>query len=153
MTRSRLLIAALVLICFSCGPIRQPKSSDIVGVYKITAESLETLIGKGYKNIPLISVIIEQNGTMHLENIPDCVFTLVGEGHGRYLTRAARWRCCNEPTFFTLFDGLPLWLEIDGFLYGNLNLKHRTPPYSLNFVIGDPDSGEEVVLEKMPHLL
>jgi hypothetical protein len=36
---------------------------------------------------------------------------------------------------------------------GTIRLKHRFPPYSLNFGIGDPDSDEAVVLEKEGYLL
>jgi len=150
--RRWLLIVLLVASSLSCGPIKQPKPSDLIGVYKIDSKSRETLTKKGYKNIPPIVVMIEHNGTIRLENIPDCVFGSFGESHGKFLSHTARWKCCDEATFFTLWDGLPLWIEMeDGSMFGTLILKGRNSPYSLNFLIGDPDNGEAVVLEREPH--
>src|SRR5258708_26629691 len=91
-----LLIACFAVSSLSCGPTKQPKPDELIGFYRITSDSLKYLTPKGYKDIPPIAISIESNGTIRLENIPDCVFDLSGESRGKFLTRTARWKCCAE---------------------------------------------------------
>ncbi len=89
---------------------------------------------------------------MRLESIPDCVFDDFGESHGKFVSRSARWRCCEEPTIWSRLEGLMLWIEVDGSAaaFGLLKIKGIRPPYSLHLIVGDPDRGETVVFEREP---
>jgi hypothetical protein len=109
------LIAACVFFCLGCGPVSKPKPNDLVGIYKITAKTRQFLNEKGYKNVSSsVYIVIESQGSMRLESIPDCVFDDFGESHGKFVSRSARWRCCEEPTIWSRLEGLMLWIELDG---------------------------------------
>ncbi len=147
------LIAACVFFCLGCGPVSKPKPNDLVGIYKITAKTRQFLNEKGYKNVSSsVYIVIESQGSMRLESIPDCVFDDFGESHGKFVSRSARWRCCEEPTIWSRLEGLMLWIEVDGSAaaFGLLKIKGIRPPYSLHLIVGDPDRGETVVFEREP---
>jgi hypothetical protein len=139
------------LVCFGCGPVFKPKPNDLVGIYRVTEQTRKFLNKKGYKNLPAsVSIAIESQGTMALENIPDCVFDNFGEPHGKFFTRSARWKCCEESTIWSRMEGLTLWIEIDGTAasFGFLKIKGIRPPHLLHLTVGDPDKWETVVFEK-----
>lgn len=148
------LIPVAVFFALGCGPLTKPKAEDLVGSYTVTVTSREYLKNKGYRNVPdLISIIVEKGERMRLENIPDCVFNDFGQANGTFVTRAATWDCCQKPDFWSRLEGLTFWIEIDGMnaKFGLLKIGGIKPPYSLHFLVGDPDNNEKLMFEKKPH--
>jgi hypothetical protein len=148
------LIPVTVVLAFVCGPLTKPKAEDLIGSYTITDTAREYLKKKGYKSISgHISIIVENGGGMRLENIPDCVFNDFGQAKGTFVTRTAKWDCCQEPNIWTRLEGLTFWIEIAGMnaKFGLRRIGGIKPPYSLHFLVGDPDNNEKLLFEKKSH--
>lgn len=155
-------IVSFVVMCSGCqfDPHAQlyttakPQPADVVGTYRLTRQTVTpdglaalkgrpcvvelrddgTFVARG---VPLMTVdgatpdffsrLVSASGTWHLDGVGS-----VGSGRGSSQTR---WG--------VTFDSEPAKVMSAG-------LTGQRPPYGLIFTLGDPDSGDALILEKAP---
>lgn len=150
----RLAIALTALLALAgCNPVpnEKPEVSTLVGTYQISSESKKFLEQeKAYRSIPDSQVTLRGDGTASVNSLPDCYVNGFGDGSGQYLNGQGRWKIeQTDPGYgvtLTIAEGGTMKA---GIYHGSsILIKHRAPPFTLEFGIGDPDQDEYIVYEK-----
>ena len=123
----------------------EPKAEDLVGVY-VPDKATARFIAEHYPAIGT-SIVLSADGTIVLQNIPDCWKTLFGTFEGGFDSGTGRWKIQKHQEWWVL--GVDIWT--DGFssrehahigLTTEIFLVGEKPPYIIHLTIGDPDAGQ-----------
>lgn len=143
-----------MLLVYSCdrSPGELPSIEDMAGTYYLSEESRGFLLNsKGYKSIPKSEITLGENGFVTIAGLPDCYTSSFGEGGGKYLSGRGKWEL--EP--LSRGYGVTLTIEEGGSMKrgiyhgGSIEIIGKRAPYSLEFGIGDPDSGQSIAYERI----
>lgn len=127
----------------------EPKTADIAGTYVLDELYLPSEVGESR---PDIRVSLHADGTFAATNVPPSrmdtpdakFFTSLVSGTGKW----------EKDTTGTLDPGNKrIWgvkLRTPDNRFSSANLTGDKPPYGLIFTLGDPDSGDAVILKKQP---
>jgi hypothetical protein len=128
--------------------VREPRPAAVAGSYQLTRESREFLtLRRTYGSIPDAALDLRSDGTLVVANVPDCAVNLSGDSGGRFLSGRGTWQIRKA------YMGYEVWWTIapggslpeGGYTTA---LRRRSPPYELELMVGDPDSGERVRYER-----
>lgn len=136
------LVALLVIGGCISGPKDKPEIGSLVGTYELSVESKNFLLkDKNYNSIPSSQVILRQNGNASVSALPDCYVNNFGDGSGLCLSGEGRWETETTDSGYgvTLTIGKVGSLKAGIYHGSSILIKHRAPPFALEFSIGDPD--------------
>lgn len=127
-----------------------PEPKDLAGVYYPTKRSVRFIKRAKYSSIPEISIMLHENGSFEMKNIPDMWLNKFGKAKGNFDSAAGTWELdCREygrikhwgiVLDFTDVTAITSRTTDHGFYYSMLSLKNQKPPYIIHMIIGDPDN-------------
>jgi hypothetical protein len=120
----------------------KPEARDVVGVYRLTKSSEEWLRSqKQYAAIPDSRILLRSDSTVEIQNLPDCADDAAGQSRGKFLSARGKWQVSKHSPGYGI-DLEDIAGSMRGGVYvGWIALRRRTPPYELELIVGDPDSG------------
>jgi len=128
----------------------KPDEKDIVGVWVANARSAEWLKGKGYAVAASPALELRADGTFTMEHMPDCWRVFFDrEREGLLESGAGTWQIGRHQEWWVVeltFDRPP-WFS-GGSYSTRFHLRRQTPPYLLHIIVGDPDAGDGIVMER-----
>lgn len=135
---------------------KQPRITDLVGVWQPTPDSIADMTTRGRYKISTHQLILCSDGTFSMINMPDCVFSGWSSGwdesKGKFKSGHGNWRIS-----LLEYDGRKVW-DVD-FTFttkgiGELpsiaepTLIGQGNPYLLHFGFGDLDFSDAVNFQK-----
>jgi hypothetical protein len=141
----RMGATALALVVVGCDQIAisPPETAGLVGTYRLTESGKRYLLQeKHYTSIPDSAVEMDADQSIRITNLPDCLTNGFGDPSGRFLLGEGRWELRKGFVGYGL-DVVIRSGTLPHFAYGGpwIHLRRRSPPYELEFTVGDPDSG------------
>lgn len=132
----------------------RPQPADVVGTYRLTRQTVTPDGLAALKGRPCV-VELRDDGTFVAGNVP--LATVAGatpDFFSRLVSTSGTWRVdgigavassrqSSETHWGVVFDAGPTRMMSAG-------LTGQKPPYGLIFTLGDPDSGDALILEKAP---
>jgi hypothetical protein len=121
----------------------EPDRPKIVGTWVPDEATLEDLRGRGGYDVSVpIQLILRDDGDLEMVNMPDWWVNESGKSYKGLSSTSGRWRLAGGPNHWAV--GLSCFGK-----YIPVNLvehKFRSKPrYYIQFFLGDPDSGEEMI--------
>jgi hypothetical protein len=143
------VLALIVGFVAACDQVlvRQPARVDLAGVYTLTSGAREFLINeKGYpRALTEATIELRSDGHIVLSNVPDCAVDGFGEPRGRFLTGRGTWTVEKASLGYDLTLDIAAGDSVPPSRYlGWVVIRRRSPPYELEMMVGDPDSGERI---------
>ena len=121
----------------------EPDRAEIVGTWVPDPATVEDMGGRGGYDVTVpTSLILRVDGTFEMVNMPDWWNSGVGRSYKGFSSTSGRWDLRHDRGHWsvglTYFGGT-----------GSVNLvEHRfrdKPRYYIEFILGDPDSGEAMI--------
>jgi hypothetical protein len=146
---------AIVLGCAGAGalsqdevrhPTNQPAVADLVGHYQPTAATKELITSQGHYPARDISIVLERNGTLRFQNIPDWWQEGHGKSGGKFDSWTGTWEVAKHDHGWW---ELSVLLSNPGGVATHVDLIGQHAPYRLALVVGDPDAGREMQFERV----
>ena len=154
----------------------KPDAKGIPGVYVMTPSTLKMVRGQMHYPAIETTLVLKNDNTFELKNMPDCWAAVSGTPNGRFDHGKGEWRIqerkMNEKLIWWEIDlnfenslgitSVKPWdyeiTEQDGTVkvidgrtqrYGHsANLINQASPYVVRFTLGDPDSGVRLEFER-----
>lgn len=116
-----------------------PTDNELCGVYELNNGSKQFLINHGY-NIDNSRLELIADKQYHFYKLPDNVLDGFGRSNGKTIDQSGKWNiyCPN---------GSDCQIEMEHTAFGDIGLKNNR--LSILITIGDPDSREGIVYEKV----
>jgi hypothetical protein len=86
-------------------------------------------------------LIFHANGDFELVNMPDWWSDGYGQSHGGFRSSAGTWKLARAADYWKIELSLPETIA-------QLKLLGQKPPYRMEAVLGDPDTGESMFFVK-----
>ena len=156
-----------LFVLTSCGRPSLPKTEDIVGRYEPSPATAQLLLRMGYRTNEL-SLTLNPDLSFAMINFPDIWLDFSrSKFFGRHLENPGyysgqgQWDVSNDTGGFFCyinvkfdkrehFSAVTAKTENDIVSVNLIEFRNRKRPYTLHFVVGDPDSGEGLELTKTP---
>ncbi len=154
----RSCLLSLLLFAAGCDSYTKvrPKQADVAGVYRPTTRTDQFLRArKGYAERDTY-VTLARDQSCKISNMPDLWLDGFGESRGGFDSYKGTWRLTKHTNGWGVYLRLS-WIggaskgqkDRESILvYDRMMLAGERPPYRLQFIIGDPDSGESLEFEK-----
>jgi hypothetical protein len=144
-------VLLLALMSFSCTvwhrrpPLTtaEPNRAVFVGTWLPDASTLKDLHSKGgYASSVKTSLVLRNDGTFELSNMPDWWSTPTSESHGKFDHYSGNWSISQRNSH--------LWqlTLVSTEVARVVDLFDQTSPYRIAFRIGDPDNNQWMIFEK-----
>jgi len=147
------LIAVLVLVSMSlnCNVLLKrppfttvpPNKADLVGTWVPDASTLKEMSSKGgYDSSVKTALVLRNDGTFELSNMPDWWNTAFSESNSKFNQYSGRWSISQHDSQF--------WhLTLEWTVAARVvDLFGQHPPHQIAFRIGDPDNDRWMVFQK-----
>lgn len=148
----------LVLSCAAClnnPPInpaelnftwRRPAESDLVGTWVPTKDTLDDIRTRGGYATTNHELVLRQDGTLSLSNMPDWWIDDSGESRHALDSGSGTWRLVKDGSW-------QVDLTLNAFRGSSsfgvrLNLRRQRPPYLIHIFVGDPDEWHAMLFER-----
>lgn len=124
----------------------EPRKDDVVGLYRIDPDTVNSFKARHGVDPTLALLNFKSDGSFELKDMPMCwhEYTCNGELQGASGTWRIRkhqeWWAVEMETRKLNGRKFGLWSEA--------MLRDQRAPYRIHFIIGDPDTGEALVLKK-----
>lgn len=137
----------------------RPDSAKLVGKYLPTVETLKLIRDEGHYEVGVnenIFISLLADGTFEMENMPDWWITDHGIPKGGKDSGTGKWSTVQHYQGWWVleldFDSRENFSSKRGSsgLIAQVPIVGNTPPYALWFYIGDPDSGDVMIFERLP---
>lgn len=115
----------------------KPDVQFVIGSWVATEDTLRSLAHGPYESAHP-SIMVHDDGTIEMKDIPDTWRSPFGEGSGKVEEFTGKWKLYKHQDSWW---GLQL-TEADWGCSGCLMLVGSKPPYTLVIRYGDPDSGD-----------
>lgn len=125
--------------------IIKPKEINLIGTWKATPAALDDMHNLGHYDYVTPRIIILSDHTFTMKNIPDWVFTASGTSYKKLISGSGRWELTPPDESDGGYRGWGISF-LPKYRWGMLMGKE--PPYSLQFPLGEPDSGDVMEFEK-----
>jgi len=121
----------------------EPNKADFVGTWVPDAPTLKRMQSKGgYASSVKTSLMLRNDATFELSNMPDWWSTQASESHGRFDQYSGNWSISQSDSHFW-------YLRLDSTKVVRIAaLFDQRPPYRIAFGIGDPDNDQWMIFEK-----
>ena len=129
----------------------EPAASDLVGAYRLMADSEDFLrTQKQYGSIPVSAIELRADSSISLRNLPDCATDGFGKSNGRFLSGEGKWRLRKAFIGYTLTLDIRDGGALSAGIYAGdwIAIRRRSTPHILEITVGDPDSGETIRYER-----
>jgi hypothetical protein len=124
---------------------RKPEKGDLVGTWVINQPTIDFMRTRGRYDVSRpTQIVLREDDTFDLTNMPDWYDDGFGESHGELRNLLGKWSLHND-------GGWQIGLEAQRFAPLLVLREPRyasQPKYYLQIVIGDPDSGEDMIFVK-----
>lgn len=115
----------------------EPNKADFVGTWIPDASTLKEMHRKGgYASSAKTSLVLRNDATFDLSNMPDWWSAGSSESHGRFNQYSGNWSISRMYSHFWHLNLVSTWEARDVDLFG------QNPPYRIAFRIGDPDNDQ-----------
>ncbi len=156
----KLLSLALLVLIVGCHydphahfyTTHKPVKQDVVGLYELKSE---TLLKSDLTDLHgrRCALELRADGTFSATNVPPWDMELP-DAHffDMLLSGSGSWRIETVGTVDNGWQSKTVWgvyLDSPTVKLAAANLTGRKPPYGLIFTLGDPDSGEALILERI----
>lgn len=148
---SLLLLALILAGCFNAIDFKEfnfthskPKRENLIGVWRPDKATLDDIHKRGHYPDAKYEIILREDGTFSLRNIPDWwTFEQFGESGGKFVSFDGRWD-------LTAYSG-PWEISLvttnnEGY---SVNVYRQKPPYSLFLRLGDPNDGDAMIFDRV----
>ena len=125
----------------------EPKSQDLVGVYRPNAASLKDIRERGHYPERDISIRLSADNTFTFTNIPDWWMASLGKPSGGFITKTGTWKPVQQREWWVVgldFSSQPHFT----FPNTSIFLVGPKPPFTLRIILGDPDDGKAMDFTK-----
>lgn len=121
----------------------EPGRAEIVGTWTPDRATVDDMLKRGGYDLPShTELILRDDGTYMMLNMPDWLNDGFGESHRGSFSESGRWKLEGAGGHWTID-------LISSGAHRAVNLlEHRlrnTPRYYVEFILGDPDSGEQMM--------
>jgi len=124
----------------------QPNQNDIVGVWIADEATLKDMRERGkYAATVPPKLIFQADGNFKMENMPDWWKDGFGESRGGLEANSGTWKLSKSNCCWSIYLKFPSLVTGIGLLEHRFNGK---PKYLVEVILGDPDSGNEMVFVK-----
>jgi hypothetical protein len=130
-------------------PRTKPAKEDIIGIWSLSPSSLQEMRMEGRYEISTHTLTFKDDGTFEMVNMPD-LWLNFGQSNQDFYSGSGRWEFVkNYQGYWTVevhFTSLPGYKNglVTSFYVG----QNEAGYYIYDF-IGDPDSGDVIVFEKL----
>jgi hypothetical protein len=144
-------VLLLALMSFSCTvwhrrpPLTavEPNTADFVGTWVPDAPTLKEMQSKGgYASTIKTSLVLRNDGTFELSNMPDWWSTATSESHGKFDHYSGNWSISQQDSHFWHLTLVSTEVARVVDLFG------QNAPYRMAFRIGDPDNDQWMMFDK-----
>lgn len=151
--RGAILSCALVLSSLACRvptldqlnyTRKEPKKSDLLGTWVPDKASLREMESRGGYDISVQpNLILKADGNFDLGNMPDWWDNGFGRSNKSFQDYSGSWT-------LSTYGNTGVWhIDLKSSLRTrSANLIGQSPPYRIEFIIGDPDSNTSMIFEK-----
>jgi len=118
----------------------KPDEADLVGVYRATPETLAWVREDGGYQVDEITITLGADGKAVIDNLPDWHRTGFGDPTAEHVLDHIEesWEIRKSQSWW--------YLHIPGTW---INIVGQEPPYDLWIYVGDPDSGDVMIFERV----
>lgn len=110
----------------------------LIGEYRLTEESEEYLLAKGFKKTPKLTLL--ESGAFNFKDAPDNLFDPFGRSLGQTINKTGRWSAsCGES-----YDCM---IELQGITVVPISRKEKGP-LAIPLTIGDGDECNGIIFER-----
>ena len=135
-------------------PTSQPSASDLPGIYRPAAETIELNTKVGNYASSDFSIELRADGTFEFHRIPDWWRTDFGKPTGGFDDGSGQWKVARHQNWWGIElhfrDQKAFAAPSDGGFTTEANLIGQKAPYDISLTIGDPDQGREMRFAKVP---
>ncbi len=140
----------LILFVSGCNPSPEikPTIDNLVGTYTLmSAPEICRL------KTPAVSskITLKKDLSITIENMPDCIHHLGGKTTGELLSGVGTWAIVTpeiESSYGIMFD-IAGETTLKAGLYNKLAIEGKEKPFKLIYIIGDPDSMNQLLFERL----
>jgi len=123
---------------------QEPNKSDLVGTWVPDQASLRTMGAKGgYDTSVQPKLVLKSDGTFELLNMPDWWSSRFGESGKAFESYSGSWTVSK----FSKVWAVALRPVASGTRF--LNLIGQSPPYQIDFIIGDADENNSMIFNRL----
>jgi hypothetical protein len=115
----------------------KPDPKEIIGSWVATESTLRELSRTAY-SAARPTVVLADDATIRMKDIPDAWRDPFGDGHGRLETFSGTWRFYEQQGWWGLQVTGEDW---QGGCGGCIMVLGQKAPYRLRIIVGDPDRG------------
>ncbi len=167
-------LAFTVTTCLICSlsltdpnlPQSMPRDEDVVGRWTPSEFSLQKMAEQGGYPLSVHEIVFEPDGAFSIVNMPDWWLNRFGESTGGFYSGQGTWKIAqwqrgrwvievrftslhaHDQTVFPTPDPWDPTGPQDG-LTTFFDLSGRQPPYTIVIYIGDPDSADVIVFNRL----
>jgi len=120
----------------------EPNKSDLVGTWIPDKATLEDMKERGgYDTLIPTRLVLKSDGSLEIANIPDWWEIPAGTSRRGMASYSGSWSLYNDQPCWTI---AVKYSNSAGFL----NLLGNKPPHKIEIILGDPDSGHNMIFIK-----
>jgi len=123
----------------------EPAHADLVGTYALTPSTVQFLKDEGGYEAVGASIALAADGTFEMVDMPD--WWGAGEPGGGFDSGSGTWKTVKHQEWWDV--ELHFTSEDPPVGTTSIPIAGQAPPYSLWFYIGDPDSGDIIIFERV----
>lgn len=140
------LYSMFVLGGCDIGPETRPNIDDLTGIYRLV--SAPSICGLETESVSKSTISLDRDLSVSVSNIPDCIFHL--NNKGKYLSGEGKWKVVipELDSSYGIFLDIGEGNTLSAGIYNSLILVGKSKPFTLAYVIGDPDSMNRLIYEK-----
>lgn len=123
----------------------QPTREDVAGIYKVDPKTVNSFKAQHGVDPAAAEINLKPDGSFELKEMPACWLAVTCAG--RLQSASGTWSIQKHQEWWALSLETR---ELDGRKHGHYSeamLRGEKRPYLVHFTIGDPDSGQALVLE------
>lgn len=121
----------------------EPNKADFVGTWVPDTPTLKEMQSKGgYASAMKTSLVLRNDATFELNNMPDWWSSAASESHGKFDQYSGNWSISLRDSQFWHLTLVSTEVARVVDLFG------QNPPYRMAFRIGDPDNDQWMIFEK-----
>jgi hypothetical protein len=130
-------------------PASEPTRADIVGIWEMTPDTIQTMQEKGRYEISTHTIEFKDDGTFEITNMPDWwALENFGESTQTFYSGSGRWTIEKDSGGWAVGLYFDTWTGSHPMGKTWLNLRGRLRPHTIYTWIGDPDAGNIIEFHK-----
>ena len=120
-----------------------PIKADLIGAWTPTPSSIKEMRERGKYEISRHELNLHADGSFSMTNMPDWWQDPRGESGRGFKSGLGTWGIYNDHGDWVVT------LDFADHFRAMVHLRHQKPPYLMHVMLGDPDTGHAMLLEKV----